>query len=93
MAKIGSILPAAKISVTIDSLNLSIVGCNTLVASYYYNLPTKAFSCNPFTSTRKYCDVDQDDLVSKAFGNCRKASRQGSAMVCEDGSGYEVIRL
>lgn len=75
VTKIGSAVPASKIAVSIDNSAVTIAGCNTLVANYFYKLPTKAFVCNPFSSTRKYCDFDQDSLVAKAFGGCRKINR------------------
>lgn len=72
VSRIGSVRPIQTITVKLDNSSISIQGCNSLRSTYTYAVSTKSWKVNQFASTLRFCENDQDSLITQALSNARK---------------------
>lgn len=56
--------PTDEITFKIEEKSLSFAGCNSVNGPYTYDRDTKQWKVTVFRSTRIYCLIDQDSLIT-----------------------------
>jgi len=56
-------------------------------------LGSRSFKAGKFASSKIYCPNDKDYLITQALANTKRITKQGSALICDDGFGKETLRL
>lgn len=72
--------------VIINRDTVTIKGCNTLTAPIDFSSKTR-FHIGAFTSTLRFCDLDQDGIVSDGLASSVRAVWQDELLVFYDANG------